>query len=353
MMEKSTNILFGATDKAIKCVVWDLDNTLWDGILLEDNDVHIRKDMVDVIKELDKRGILNSIASKNDYDLAAEVLRKNNIFEYFLYPMIGWDNKSESISRIADKLNLNLSEFAFIDDQLFELAEVHYHHAEVLCMDSGAGILELPAFQQKFISEEAGSRRQNYIAEINRKQIEAASDNHIMFLKSLEMVLTIKKATSEHLLRAGELTNRTHQMNTTGLTYSLDQLRELSVSPDYILLIAGLEDKFGSYGKIGLAIIHCQPEAWCIKLFLLSCRVMNRGIAVVFLNHIVKLARKREVRLFAEFKPNDRNRIMLVTYKFNGFQETGKTTESDNLLLEYNFTRADLQADYLETIVSD
>ena len=99
------------------------------------------------------------------------------------------------------------------------------------------------------------------------------------FLAKLEMDFTISPVDDDDLKRAEELTVRTHQLNTTGYTYSYDELDELRHSPDHLLLIAGLDDIFGSYGKIGLGVVELGSEAWTIKLLLMSCRVISRGWA--------------------------------------------------------------------------
>jgi FkbH-like protein len=161
-----------------------------------------------------------------------------------------------------------------------------------------------------------------YLADIDRKRAEeefvGPSEE---FLATLEMEFTIAPAQAEDLKRAEELTVRTHQLNTTGYTYSLAELDALRQSPDHLLLVATLDDRFGTYGKIGLALIEKGTEAWTIKLFLMSCRVMSRGVGTVFMNHILNLAREAGVQLHAEFLSNDRNRMMLITYKLGGFKE--------------------------------
>jgi FkbH-like protein len=123
----------------IKCIVWDLDNTLWNGVLLEDGDVTVRPAVVERIHELDRKGVLHSIASKNDRDAAMEKLRALGLEEMFLHPQINWNPKSDSIRHLAKALNLGLDAFAFVDDQEFERAEVAHGVPEVTCVD----ILEL------------------------------------------------------------------------------------------------------------------------------------------------------------------------------------------------------------------
>ena len=122
----------GALRGRVKCVVWDLDGTIWDGVLLEDDDVTIRPHVVAAIRQLDEVGILHSISSKNDYDLAMARLEQADLAEYFLYPQISWNPKSDSIRRIASSLNIGIDALAFVDDQEFELAEVGHALPDVL-----------------------------------------------------------------------------------------------------------------------------------------------------------------------------------------------------------------------------
>src|SRR5436853_7292044 len=93
---------------SVKCVVWDLDNTIWDGILLEDTNVVLKPQVLDVIKTLDSRGILNSIASRNDHDTAMEKLKQLSLSEYFLFPQINWNSKADSIQKIAKLINIGI-----------------------------------------------------------------------------------------------------------------------------------------------------------------------------------------------------------------------------------------------------
>jgi FkbH-like protein len=308
----------------IKCIVWDLDNTLWDGTLLEGDEVRLRDKVRETLLELDSRGILHSIASRNHAEMALSRLRELGLEEYFLYPQINWGSKAVSIEVISENLNIGLDAICFIDDDPFELAEVHAALPEVLCLDHDQlpFLLQMSELKPESITAESRMRRQMYLGEMRRKQTEEAfTGAHEQFLATLSMVFTISPARAEDLTRAEELTNRTNQLNTTGRTYSREELEELSCSSGHLLLMAELSDKFGSYGKIGLALMECDPEVWTIKLLLMSCRVMNRGVGMILLNYILRKARESGVRLLSEFVANDRNRMMYVTYKFAGFTE--------------------------------
>ncbi|BAY84411.1 FkbH like protein [Calothrix parasitica NIES-267] len=318
--------------RVIKCVVWDLDNTLWNGTLLEDEQVHLRESVIEIIKVLDSRGILQSIASKNDYDVAMDKLKEFGLQDYFIYPQINWDSKVISLEKIAKSINISLDTIAFIDDRLFELEEVNFSLPSILCINASdtANILDLPEMYPRFITEDSRNRRLMYISDIQRQE---AEENFVGtsedFLATLQMKLTLSLAQEEDLQRAEELTVRTNQLNTTGYTYSYDELNYFRQSENYKLLIASLEDKYGTYGKIGLSLIECQKDFWTIKLLLMSCRVMSRGIGTVMLNFLMKLAKENNVRLLAEFISNNRNRMMYISYKFAGFKEIDR---KDNLI---------------------
>jgi FkbH-like protein len=310
--------------RSIKCVVWDLDNTLWDGVLLEDEVVRIRPGVADVIRKLDERGILHSVASRNDADKAIEKLRQFQLYDYFLYPQISWNSKASAVAAIAQALNIGLDSLAFVDDDPFERGEVHFSHPKVLCIDAADShrLGEMPEFSPDSVTADSTQRRQLYLRDIERSKAEESFlGTQEEFLATLDMTLSISRVQDHDLERAQELTSRTHQLNSTGATYSIQQLSRLRRSESHELLIAGLSDKFGAYGKIGLALIERRAAKWTIKLLLVSCRVMARGIGTILLYQIMARARDEAATLLAEYVPNDRNRVMYVTYKFAGFKE--------------------------------
>jgi len=337
----------------VKCIVWDLDNTLWDGILSEDKEVYIKQKAVDVIMTLDRRGILHSIASRNDYDAAFRKLESFGLADYFLFPQINWNPKSGSIREIARLLNLSTDALAFIDDEAFERAEVKHIIPGLLCIDA-ADIETIPEMQEinpTILTEDSANRRKMYLADQVRcsheEQFNGAKEE---FLKTLNMRLSIMRCTEEHLKRAEELTVRTHQMNTTGITYSYDQLKELCYSDSHLLLIAGLDDKFGTYGKVGLALIQIGSMQWTIKLFLMSCRIGSRGIGGVFLDYIIKEAQTRGVKLSAEYFETGKNRMMHIMYKFAGFKLVN--SQGDKRIFEMGTLHVRPFPDYIQLVTA-
>lgn len=308
----------------IKCIIWDLDNTLWDGVLLEDSAIAVRPWVVAHIRRLDKMGVLHSIASKNDRETVLAKLRALGLADLFLFPQINWNAKSSSIRLIATALNLGHDAFAFVDDQEFERAEVAHEVPEVTCVDITelTEALQRPEFRPRFVTDESAKRREMYHGQIARDELERdfVGTNHD-FLASLEMSFTIEPAHHDDLQRAEELTVRTNQLNSTGKTYSYEELDALRSSPKHLLLVASLTDKFGSYGKIGLALVEKGPTHWQLRMMLMSCRVMSRGVGMVLLNHIMRLAGDAGAIVRADFVETGRNRMMQVTYAFAGFRE--------------------------------
>lgn len=309
--------------KEVKCVVWDLDNTIWDGTILEDEQVELKSGIKKVIQELDSRGILHSIASKNDYYTAMAKLKQFDLCDYFLYPEIHWGAKSGSIQRIRDNLNFGIDAFLFVDDQGFERDEVKSIHKTIQCADAAdyLKLLEWPNLKPRFITTDSAKRREMYATDRMRKQIQDDFRGpEEDFLAALEMEFKIESAKENDLQRAEELTVRTNQLNATGVTYDYDELKAFLDSDKHQLLICELTDRYGTYGKIGLALIEMNEKSWHLKLMLMSCRVISRGVGSVLLSYIMKSAKTAGKELFADFRKTGKNKMMHVTYKFSNFQ---------------------------------
>lgn len=335
------------TAPTIKCVVWDLDDTVWDGTLLEDDHVALRPGVVDTIRQLDERGILHSVASRNEMDSAMARLEAFGIADLFLVPQISWGAKSASIKRIAELLNVGMDTLAFVDDQPFERAEVEDAHPAVLCLDAtdAERLPHMERFQPRFVTDDSRARRSMYRAELKRVDASEGLTSE-QFLSSLDMVMTITEAVENDLDRIEELTIRTNQLNSTGLVYSHDELVALCESPDHLLLVAGLEDRFGSYGKVGLALVAKEPEWWRLRLLLMSCRVMSRGVGKVLLTHVLQLASAAGKPVQAEFIRTPRNRPMYMTFKFSGFSEVSR--QGDHVVVQHDLETIDPIPSYVE-----
>ncbi|MBT2408583.1 HAD-IIIC family phosphatase [Streptomyces sp. ISL-87] len=320
----------------VKCVVWDLDDTLWRGTLVEGDDVVLDEATVEVLRTLDERGILHSIASANDADAAMAALERLGVAEYFLVPQIGWGAKSLSVQAVADALNIGVDSLAFVDDQPFNLQEVAHSLPAVRCLpaDMIPQLAGLPEFSPP-VSSESGSRRAMYRSMHTRDAAERDFDGPPQqFLDGLGMVCTVAAAEPDDLARVEELTIRTHQLNTTGIAYGRAELRALASAPTHRVLVVGLEDRYGVYGTIGLALLAVGDDGdWTLELFLLSCRVLTRGVSSALLAGLAEVAREQGCVLRARFRPNDRNRAMNVALRFAGFEQVAD--DDGTLLLEH------------------
>ncbi|MFF8911489.1 HAD-IIIC family phosphatase [Streptomyces olivaceoviridis] len=311
-------------NELVKCLVWDLDNTLWKGTLSEGDDVTLSAEARAVIETLDSRGILQSIASRNDHEVAWAQLERFGMAEYFVLPEISWGPKSASVRRIADRLRFAPSTIAFVDDQPAERAEVRHHLPMVRCYDAQAvpSLLDRAEFTPRTVTVDARDRRTMYQATFRR---DAAKSDFIgsdeEFLRSLDLVMRIDPATGEGLSRVEELTLRTSQMNATGIHYDDETLRTLLADPHHEVLVVSLSDRFGSHGAVGVVLLQRGPSAWRLKLLATSCRVVAFGVGAVLLNWLIDQAARARTRLQADFRRTERNRIMEIAYRFAGFTD--------------------------------
>lgn len=340
--------------RAIKCLVWDLDGTLWSDVLLEGGAGCLADGVETVLRTLDARGIVQSIASKNDYAVAWAQIEALGVAHYFLYPQIGWNSKAASIERIASSLNLGLDAVGFIDDQAVELDEVAFYLPQVSLFHASnmGSLLDDPRLNPRFVTAESRHRRLMYHADGIRQAAQEQFDgSRDAFLATLKMRMTIRRATVTDLERAEELTVRTNQLNTTGRTYSHDELAALLASPNHLVLVASLDDVYGQSGTIGLALIDLKLGEWVIRLLIMSCRVMARGVGTVLLGDLVRRAQRHGVVLRAVFVPTARNRQMLVTFKFAGFRTIVK--HDDEEVLEHDPARTPAVPAFVELCADD
>jgi methoxymalonate biosynthesis protein len=316
----------------VKCLVWDLDNTLWQGTLLEDPEVRLSREVRDVIVELDSRGILQAIASKNDYDLAWRRLEELGVAEYFVHPQINWGRKSDSVCEIADQLKFTLDTTAFIDDMPSERAEVTFRAPDVRCYtaEQAVSLADLPEFSPEAVTVDARRRRQMYQASFRRDAERGSfTGPDEEFLRSLDLVMTIERASEENLSRVEELTLRTSQMNATGVHYPDAVLRGLLGDRGHEVLTVTLTDRFGPHGAVGVLLLEYHPTLWRLKLLATSCRVVSFGAGAVILNWLIDQAARAGVHLVADFRPTDRNRMMDIAYRFAGFTGESCTCAAD------------------------
>ena len=300
----------GKPDKKIKCVVWDLDNTLWDGVLIEDGPekLELKPGIAAVIQELDRRGILQSVASKNNPQDAMRVIEKFQLAEYFLCPQISWEPKSQAIKTIAQQLNIGRDSMLFIDDSRFELGEVKAAFPEVRVLNADQ-YLSLPERQECAVpvTAESRQRRSLYKVEADRRAVaQNFSGDYLAFLRHSDIRLTIRPMTEDNLERVHELTQRTNQMNFSGNRYDREVLRKLLSSPHLDTFVLSCEDRFGSYGVIGFSIVDSRQPRMTDLMF--SCRIQSKRVEHAFLAWLIRrYIAETHKDFFADYRKTPRN----------------------------------------------
>ena len=273
--------------KKIKCVAWDLDNTLWNGVLIEGK-VTLNQDIVHLIKDLDAKGIVNSIVSKNDFDEAYRKIKEYQLDEYFVMPHINWTPKSVNLKDLAKRMNIGIDTIAFVDDSPFELKEVQENCPEVLCINTlnVNEIQQLECFNV-IVTEDSKKRRSTYkMMEQEQKELENWNGNIDDFLKSCNMILTISSPQTNEIQRCYELLQRTNQLNSSGRRLSLEEVNSIiNNHQNYATYVLKCRDKFGDYGIVGFSIIE-KNENITITDFVISCRVANKKVEHTFIQSI-------------------------------------------------------------------
>ena len=324
----------------VKCVVWDLDNTLWDGILIEHNNntpLKLKDGVIELIKGLDERGIIQSIASKNDFEPAAEMLKRLGVDKYFLYPQIHWNPKSDSIKQIAKALNIGTDTFAFIDDSPFERKQVEAVLPQVRVF-SDTDVLDLlskPCFDV-VVTSDSKNRRMMYKAEEKRNRIKNDENTNIEdFIRQCEIKVNLfKPHTDEELLRCYELVLRTNQLNISGIKYSEEEFKDVLSRENAETFAFSCGDVFGEYGIVGF--IQYAVENNCIRFteFAMSCRVAGKFIESALFVHL--LEKESVDKGIFNVRVTEKNSLLRRTLEGIGFINSG----SDNKVINYVFNKS-------------
>jgi FkbH-like protein len=296
----------------VKCVAWDLDNTLWDGVIGDVGPENIipNERALALVRELDRRGIVQTIASKNNYEIAWAKVEELGLADYLLYPAIHWGPKSESLRSIAAEFNINVDTFALIDDSAFERAEVRAVLPQVRTYDVEEVDVLLARTEFDIpITEAASLRRLSYLVEARRKRVGAVwSGDRTGFLRSCELVLHIAPPSDAEQPRCLELLQRTNQLNLSTRRYAQDDFARLLTSPQIECFALRCEDRFGEYGLVGFAAIDVSGPAPALRDFVLSCRVAQKMVEETFLRWYARRAQQLGAdRLQATFVSTARN----------------------------------------------
>jgi FkbH-like protein len=320
----------------LKCLVWDLDRTLWEGALPEHGGGSLRPGALEVLAELDACGVLHSIASRNNHDAALQRLAELGVRDYFVAPQLGWADKSGSILRIAAALGIAVDAVGFVDDDPFERDEVRAALPTVRTFDA-RDLRDLLHLVTGVPTRDAARRRELVQRELRRREDEATfAGTPEQFRASLQLRMSVRHPAAADLDRLAELTERTNQLNSTGILFTPDELAALADRTDRELLVVELTDRYGDYGVVGLSIA-ASSKRYTVQLLLVSCRVIGRGVGTLFLHHLL---RTRPAPLRMELVPRAQNRPLQLLVRFNGFTEVARA--GDRVVFEHRGATPDV-----------
>ncbi len=331
-----------------KCLVLDLDNTLWGGIIGEDGIPGIKLgptlegrpffEFQKYILALFHRGVILAINSKNNWADVMDVFQNHPHMVlkegHFACKYINWEDKVTNMQAIAKELNLGLDAFVFIDDDqgnrelvkcsLPQVTVVDWPEDPVLYLEAVANISDFNSFH---LTEEDRRKGQMYVEQRKRVEFRRSAGDTMSYLKGLDMVVRIERANAFTIPRISQLTQKTNQFNMTTKKYLDEDVRTFVSSKDFLVFSVDVSDKFGSNGIVGTAVIKKKREKWNIDGFLLSCRVIGRRIEEAMLAYIIERAKAEGASfVIGEFIPTTKNIPAKNFFSENGFTEISKST---------------------------
>jgi FkbH-like protein len=290
----------------IKVAVLDLDNTLWQGVAGEDGPRGVTVDEHRAALQsffLEKRGegTLLGICSKNNEEDAIDVFRNHPEMplqlDHFVARRINWEQKSNNLRSLASELSLGTDSFAFIDDDDKECAEVIANCPEVLTLQIPRDVREITkflnhvwAFDRLTVTKEDRQRNESYRQEQLRSSVIRQATTLEEFIAALDLRISIQLLTPDQIPRVSQLTLRTNQFNTTGMRRTEAEVARFTDEADARCLTVDVSDRFGDYGLVGALFYRMTLEAIVVESFLMSCRVLGRGVEHAVLRHLGEIA---------------------------------------------------------------
>lgn len=326
-----------------KCLVLDLDNTIWGGVIGDDGiegiqigDLGIGKAFTQLqqwIKELGRRGIIICVCSKNTESIAMEVftthpdmiLKAEDIAVF----AVNWENKVDNLYYIKNTLNIGFDSMVFLDDNPFEremvkaaMPEIEVPHLSEDPAEYLPYLQSLNLFETASYTEEDGERTALYKQEARRTHFQLVYKNEEDYLRELEMKAEILPLNSFTIPRAAQLSQRSNQFNLRTVRYTETELTDVAHAANHFSFVLSLKDKFGSYGIISLVVLRkTSYEELFIDTWLMSCRVLKRTVESFILNQIISLAKGANCKsVVGEYIPTTKNELVKHHYQNLGFE---------------------------------
>ena len=338
------DIVLAAFGRVAKCVVLDLDNTLWGGIVGDDGPLGIAIGphgdgeafyrFQQYLRSLKQRGILLAVCSKNGMENAEspflenpEMLLRRDDFAVFV---ANWENKADNLRTIRETLAIGFDSIVFLDDNPFERNLVRELLPEVIVpelpedpADYVRVLNELNLFETASFSAEDLARADLYRQEAGRREVARSFSNIDDYLKSLDMKIEVARFEPAKLPRIAQLIQRSNQFNLTTHRYNEAECERMMLDHEqWVPLYASLSDRFGDHGLISVVILHRTPEALAICDWLMSCRVLSRGVEQFLMNRVVAIALDQRLPgLTGEYLPTAKNSMVKEFFAQFGFQK--------------------------------
>lgn len=314
-----------------KCIVLDLDNTLWGGIVGEDGRDGIQLSTTPPgaafvafqqgLRDLYDRGVILAINSANNPNDALEVIRTNpNMIlkeQHFAAMRINWNDKVQNLRELANELNIGLDSMVFLDDSPHNRENVRNFLPEVETPDLPTDPVEytkflhsLPYFNSIALTDEDKMRGNFYVTERLRKEQEKQHTDRSEFLKSLNIELHIAENDKTSVERLSQLTEKTNQFNNNKRPLFTTEIERYMMDGEYSVFHARAIDQFGDQGIIALALLRKDEKNWVFESLLMSCRVVGRGIEDAFVAHIAHIAQQNGAESISIiFTPTEKNEL--------------------------------------------
>ena len=363
--KQTIDVIKAMKGKMKKCVILDLDNTLWGGVIGDDGLENIQIGELGLghafsefqmwLKELQKRGIILAVCSKNEEETAKEPFLKHPEMvlhmEDIAMFVANWEDKASNIKRIQDTLNIGMDSIVFLDDNPFERNLVKSMIPDITVPNLPEDpsqylnyVKSLNLFETAAYSETDKNRTKQYQEEMGRVNLQKQFSSYSEYLERLEMTAEAKPFDKFHFSRIAQLTQRSNQFNLRTIRYTEQEIEQLAKEKEYLTLYFTLKDKFGDYGLISVVIMDKQPEnTLFISEWVMSCRVLKRSMEEFILDEIIRTAEEHGFdKVTGEYIRTPKNNMVSELYKKMGFQEVSKDRYKVNIA-EYRKHKTSIQ----------
>lgn len=329
-----------------KCLILDLDNTLWGGVVGDEGIENIQigdfgqgkafSELQQWAKQLKQRGIILAVCSKNDEKIAKAPFESHPDMELslddFAIFVANWDSKVDNIKYIRSSLNIGYDSMVFLDDNAFERNVVRAHLPEINVPELPADPAEylpylksLNLFETSSFTEDDEGRTKQLQEEAKRVMVQKTFTSENNFLASLEMVCEIKAFDNFNIPRVAQLIQRSNQFNLRTIRHTEEDLKRFVQSENSFHFAFSLKDKYGDHGLISALILHKQNDSLFIDTWIMSCRVLRRGVENLVLNTVVNIARKEGyLSIMGEYLPTPKNELVREHFLKLGFNDIGR-----------------------------